>query len=520
MAFWFDLLCVYPSDLDSCPNTCYLLPAVYRASAPVNALLPKVFYGKQQPGRLLTLAISCFSSTRISGDITTGDAFAHSARKMLVDEDASRQTIYESPTVDVVLTVLLLTVHEASTGKLPKAVSASITSINMIHDLRLHEAGNGADHFHPAEVARMVCLAYVTDLSVTTLAGKPTSLSDTDFLIAASRLAYVAGGDATTGAFLALLRSARVFAAVVDHQRRHTYRLLSTDEINDTRRKDSLNIWADSLPPSLAFNDGNLAEASRILAGHAQPLYQAEDESAWAWAWTMMHCFAEMSVFLLESLPSGSSQRRGAASANLCVLVEAFDRTTRLSVLSMLPLLIASQARPVGGVPNSASLYLAEAQSSLCLIDDEQCRNALAYLGVIDPIVPANRPASRQCRGATYHTPRNLSNSPSVPRLATLDSLSSLPNTSSAGPLRSASPVSPSVNLPPVSAGGHYTHGGYPPLLPPPPQLMAPERKGGPLSHSDHRTLPPLAALAPASSPNGRGRSGETMSTGKSWMLK
>lgn len=497
---------------------------VFRASAPVNALLPKVFYGKQQPGTLLTLAISCFSSTRVSGDTTSGDAFAHSARKMLIDEDASRQTIYESPTTDVVLTVLLLSMHEASTGKLSKAVSASMTTINMIHDLRLHEAGVGAGHFHPAEVARIVCLAYVVDLNVNTLAGKPTSLSDTDFLIATSRLAYVAGGDATSGAFLALLRSARVFAAVVDHQRRHTYRLLSADEINDTRRKDSLNVWADSLPPSLAFNDGNLAEVSRILAGHAQPQYQSEDETAWAWAWTMMHCFAEMSVFLLESLPSGSSQRRGAASANLCVLVEALDRTTRSSVLSLLPLLIASQARPVGGVPSSATVYLSEAQSSLCLIDDEQCRNALAYLGVIDPIVPANRPASRQStRGPAYYTPRNHSSSPSVPRLATLESLSSLPNTGSGGPLSSTSPVSPSVNLAPVSAGPHYTHGGYPPLLPPPPQLMASERKGGPLSHSDHRTLPPLAALGQGGGVNGTlgsGRMGEPMPGGKSWRLK
>ncbi|PWN20253.1 hypothetical protein BCV69DRAFT_204300 [Microstroma glucosiphilum] len=496
---------------------------VYRASAPVNALLPKVFYGKQVPGTLLTLAISCFSSTRISGDISTGDAFAHSARKILIDEDASRQTIYERPTVDVVLTVLLLTMHEASTGKLPKAVSASTITINMIHDLRLHEAGVGAEHFHPAEVARMVCLAYVAELSVTTLAGKPSSLSDTDFLIATSRLAYVAGGDATSGAFLALLRSARVFAAVIDHQRRHRYRLLSADEINDSRRKDSLNIWADSLPPSLAFNDGNLAEVSRILSGHSQSQYSNEDESAWAWAWTMMHCFAEMSVFLLESLPSGSSQRRGAASANLCVLVEALDRATRSSVLSVLPLLFASQARPVAGVSNPASVYLADAQRSLCLIDDEQCRHALAYLGVEDPVVPANRPASAQSRGPTYHAPRNHSSSPSVPRLATLESLSSLPNPSSAGPLRSTSPVSPSVNLLPVSAGPHYTHGGYPPVLPPPPQLVVTDRKGGHLSHSDHRILPPLAALGPAGGVNGTlgsGRLGETMSSGKSWILK
>lgn len=301
----------------------------------------------------------------------------------------------ERPSPELVLTTTLLSLHEAGMGRLLRAVSCSTATIRMLQDLGLHEGtvhdSPGAFRGASAELVRLVCLSYVTELTVSCLAGKPAAIGETDFMIASSRLAYVAS-DSTTAAFLALLRAAQVFAGVVDYHRRISARL--DFNVHEAHRacQDSLAAWAESLHPSLAFNDENLSAADRLQSQSASPSLSSgsgSERAAWGWAWSMMHCFAEMTVCLLEISANTTAHRRSAACTNLAILLDTMDKDNRASVLAVLPLLFAAQA------PGDASLrvssYLAAARDSSQLTDS-QLRRTMSFLGMTPVSSPTPTP--------------------------------------------------------------------------------------------------------------------------------
>ncbi|CAO1638426.1 unnamed protein product [Sympodiomycopsis kandeliae] len=369
---------------------------VFRTCAPFNSILPEMFFTHQaRPSHILSLAIESFVSTRVSASKGTDtwssrEEYTNSVLNLLIEGD--RPAHGEHASTERALALVLLALHDLSKGKTLGALTLSTAAVRMVQDLGLHEGATvPGDVFHPTHCARLVCIAYTVEVIVTAVACKPSCLGDLDFAIATSMLSHMEskngdhhrGGDRVTTAFSSLLRASQVFAGAIQHQRRLALQLPASDkERSQHACQEALNTWATSLPSVLTFNDVNLSEASRSNG--------APGNNSWAWAWSMMHTFAEMTVCILENdhnayntghqrhLSNGAAGRRGAASNNLAVLLDTFDDDTRRSVFALAPVLFAAHA------PGDASLrvssYLAAVRDNVALNDD-QLRRTMMYLG-------------------------------------------------------------------------------------------------------------------------------------------
>lgn len=367
---------------------------VLQSIAPFNSLVPLAYHphhqvpGSIKPSALLSLAIGCLTKGRTHGR-HEADKLAAASRSLLLEEDGTGLTALDHPTAEIALALVILAIEEGSSGKLNRAVAHSGIACRMIQDLGLPDAVHqSCEPFHPYELSRLVCVAYVVDITVSTLAGRPPCVGLTDLDIATAQISSIAGADGTSTLFATLLRSAAVFVMALDHQRKVTNRVAGTQDDIEAASSvchRALSVWADDLPASLVFDDNNLARASR--AHHASNYSTASiqgaasiNESAWGWAFTLMHCFAEMAVCVLESAAGSARVRRGAACSNLTtLLLETMDRPNRMSLLSLLPLLVAAQGSSNLSIRVSGEMAESTRLNSM---SDDQVRRARVFMGI------------------------------------------------------------------------------------------------------------------------------------------
>lgn len=447
---------------------------IFQNCAPFNSILPELFFTHQaRPSHILSLAIGSFVSSRADSGYASNEEYTTSVVKLLVEGDHHSGTAqYEHSSTERALALVLLALHDLAKGRTMGALTLSTAALRMVQDLGLHEGVViPGDVFHPIHCARLVCLVYTVEVIVTAIACKPSCLGELDFAIASSTVSHLATkgehrGDRVTTAFVALLGSAQVFLDVVQHQRRLALHLPASDtEKSKYRCQEALNSWASNLPAALTFNDANLSDASRSSNGdHGR-------DTAWGWAWSMMHCFAEMSVCMLENGNSnaqyhgrhqrhhsnGSVGRRSAACNNLVVLLETFRVDTRRSLFALLPLLFAAQgASEVSS--GRVSSYLSAARDNVALTDD-QLRRTMIYLGINGTV------------GSGLASPTSLMPTISSPRM------------------RSSSFISRSGPAPPFS----------PLPLPTPPASDGMPSTKGPSSPNHKSPLPSLKIASPPS---------------------
>lgn len=362
---------------------------VFQTCAPFNAILPDMFFTHQaRPSHILSIAIGSI----VASSAPVHDEYTSSVVKLLVEGDHhTGRSHFEHSSTERALALVLLAVHDLSRGRTMGALTLSTAALRMVQDLGLHEgAVVPGDVFHPIHCARLVCLVYTVEVLVAAIACKPSCLGELDFAVASSTVSHLTTkgehrGDRITAAYLALLGSAQVFLDVVQHQRRLALHMpaVETDK-SKYRCQDALNAWATTLPSTLTFNDGNLTEASRSNTS------DGGNDRAWGWAWCMMHCFAEMSVCMLENdaapgygphqrHPSnGSVGRRSAAGKNLGVLLDVVRVDARRSIFSLLPLLFAAQSSVEPSM--RVSSYLSALRENVALTDD-RLRKTMVYLG-------------------------------------------------------------------------------------------------------------------------------------------
>lgn len=335
------------------------------------------------PSPLLSLAISALTAARLNRR-HEATQLAASARRLLAEEDDHGRSLLDHPNAETILGLVILALEESSYGKLNRATAHSSIACRIIQDLNLPGVTlSDSDLFHPFELCRLVCVAFVADVTLSALAGRPSCISVVDLDIAANKVSQIAGCDSMSALFATLLRSTAVFARALEHQRRVAHRIEGSQtntEAAAAQCHEALGAWANELPASLSFDDHNLARAGRVFNRDGTKHSDGGGELAWVWAFTLMHCFAEMAVCVLEAAAGPTKVRREAACSNLAtLLLDTMDGPCRNSVLSMLPLLFAGQG------PRDTSLcishQLAESRRYNAL-DDDQIRRAKVFLGI------------------------------------------------------------------------------------------------------------------------------------------
>lgn len=504
---------------------------VFRRCAPFNSVLPSIFFTCQaRPSHILSLAISSFVSSRSDVASPPNDEYTSSVVRLLVDGDYQSGTAqFEHSSTERALALVLLALHDLSRGRTLGALTLSTAALRMVQELGLHEGVTiPGDVFQPIHCARLVCLVYTVEVLVTAITCKPSCLGELDFAIATSSVSHLATkgehrGDRVTTAFVALLGSAQVFSSVVQHQRRLALHLPASEtDKSKSRCQEALNSWAGNLSSALTFNDANLADASRSGAGECRP------DDAWGWAWSMMHCFAEMSVCMLENNSSngshrayhhqrhhsnGSAGRRRAACSNLSVLLDTFSPDTRRSIFALLPVLFAAEG--ASDVVSARVNGHLTAVRDIVALHDDQLRKTMSYLGTDGTVggsslpspttlMPKTSPRMRSSSLITRGPPPPFSPLP-LPTPPASEGFSSSgplgsPGRNSALPvLKIPSPSStrPGIKLPSLSPTSTNTISErrlLPSITTSPPSSTSPTMKSS-YKRDDDRTLPPLTRL-------------------------
>lgn len=487
-----------------------------QSSVPFVAVLPAAYLQGNYVASDSLLALAARDRSRFQPSAST----EHTAAicQLLSAENEEGKTLLDHSSAETALGLIALAFSEAKMGKLNRAVAFSTQACRVIADVDLSSA---VYPFTVHDLARLLCVVYVFDILLASLAGKTGCVGVTDLEIAAAHISATAvttAGDATTSALHTLLKSATVFVRALDHRRKVAHRVSGNQMSADasiTACHQALNSWADELPASLAFDDANLSRASRI-----QNSYDAhsESEAVWAWSWTLMHSFAEMSVCLCAV---GGDSRYSAATSNLGVLLNSTLRQVQLdggSIFTILPLLFASQ--PSANETSSRSNALLASVADCSCINEEQLRRARTWLGVssgsprghqsqssLGSVASSNgageyrRAASNSGTGASLHAPRHQGQGFAFPSMSLSPQHRDLPTLSvsldnskaangSGGSLPSSLPLlSPSAATGPASGLSTAKRSPY---------ATSPSSSNY-LSHYTHASRPAGASSHPAS---------------------
>lgn len=479
-------------------------------TAPFNAILPTAFQDVSRggPTALLSMAISSFCLDRMAGPSPTRNEYATSIKQLAsMAEDERQGSLCEKPSAELIVTTLLQAIHEASLGRMVKAVSVADAAVRLVHDLELDQGAlSAADpRFEGAELARLVCLVFVTDVLICVIAGKTSCLHEEDFTLAIHRLTGQ-HQDAATVAFLALLRVTHIFVDVVAISKKEARGLWSSSqEAQQSRRACRIRVeeWKSSLYSSDEYNHSNLVAVSRGQGC----------QDAWAWAWSMMHAMAEVITGLLlaagtpsdpTSSPKSDDGKKGSSHDSLVVLLDTLGQDHRRSVLSAVPLLVASLLPEQSSKDShtKAKAWLHEARDGF-LLSDDQLNKAAGCLGLASVSSPRSQSSGTTAgRRSSYPVPALKTSSLSPNSAAPRDGIFG----------SQASPVSPqdhrrhaSLSISSVISSGSTSVYGGERLSPRPPTITttatskspsSPPFRPGQQRHSSQNTLPPIQSMS------------------------
>ncbi|PWN25821.1 hypothetical protein BDZ90DRAFT_228180 [Jaminaea rosea] len=525
--------------------------------APFNALIPLAYtHGTTQPSVFITHCANAMVSPH-------NHAAVAAARRLMLDEDQAAFSILDRPSADSVLALVLLALCEARSGKLTRAVAHTAVMCRMMQQLNLPDVSVSTEPFHAGELCRLVAVAYTVDIVLSSLAGQSFAVSHTDLEVAAMRISQIGTQDPDTAPYAALLRSSIVFAQAVEHQRKLAHRIGTNNTGSTSSFADShgsaachhaLSAWADSLPSHLAFEDGNLSRASRAArsSGGVGSISAVgrDGASSWAWAWSLMHCFAEMAVCVLD----GGGRQSATAASNLSVLcLDTVNLESQPSaILALLPLTFAhaivAKSGAGGATAGSSSASTTAAAVGPVFtslqktfdFEEWQLRRTRAFLGISAPSHSVSTPGlnaghssvtssyatnsnSNAYASPAHHYPHYSSRSPSMGY--TNSSLSNghghghghslAPPPPPGGPLSSSASLS---SLPSLRARGISDPRPRPPSVSPPhrsSQLLAPLSEDGSASNGSKVSGAPVSpyngtrpSLAPMASPGSNGGAG------------